>query len=576
MFKKIVGKLKVTSENILDYLLYKKNSLTGEQYKNFNVEILVTPLSRKKFYDLCEMDDSQDEIISQKRGRLFGKISAEIMKKLVKEIREDILMEGEKTAQGIKDKIFEKRLSEIDTQSKKEHKISGLLLQGYTRINDCFFYTVGVSHGYGYYKFFAFNGSEKLSFTITGKDLDAAGKLKNNTLLSSFSLNDNAYNENYVCGIGALKEIDKEESAFFVEENMFGKQEPVNVFLNDFKTLKNMLKSEDFFAIFYDAVEESINTNTYKVYEAKEKVNILPILKKYEEKITKEIKDKYGICYFSEATYEDKNTGRREDFCEDLIKIIEKNVDDAIKNFPTRLNYDAKELVKQSFIKIYIDNYYNYEDIGTSYLLQILDNYDFFNTVCKEDIFKLYTDTMLEHLKGVETIAKDVLCAFKDSEIFWTFSSQDENAKSEDESINPFEKESFINAFSKAHRVKFLKDNLKRMKFDDEQIKKLVVDFYTFEALQDDVVEELATKDLKNGKDIKAEDYIIKSSEYVYKKIMIECSKMIVGKMKKYKRKEFLHGEDKSFVTLSNIGENNPKTKETPSTVESEKSRGFD
>ena len=136
MFKKIVGKLKVTSENILDYLLYKKKSLNGEQYKNFNVEILVTPLSRKKFYDLCEMSDSQDEKISQKRNRLLGKISAEITKKLVKEYNEDFLMEGEETAQGVKDRIFEKRLSEIDLQSKKEQKTSGLLLQGYTRIND--------------------------------------------------------------------------------------------------------------------------------------------------------------------------------------------------------------------------------------------------------------------------------------------------------------------------------------------------------------------------------------------------------------------------------------------------------
>ena len=41
MFKKIVGKLKVTSENILDYLLYKKKSGTGEKYKYFNVEIKI-------------------------------------------------------------------------------------------------------------------------------------------------------------------------------------------------------------------------------------------------------------------------------------------------------------------------------------------------------------------------------------------------------------------------------------------------------------------------------------------------------------------------------------------------------
>ena len=63
MFKKIVGKLKVTSENILDYLLYKKKSETGEQYKFFNVEILATPLSRTKFYELCEMSDSQEESV---------------------------------------------------------------------------------------------------------------------------------------------------------------------------------------------------------------------------------------------------------------------------------------------------------------------------------------------------------------------------------------------------------------------------------------------------------------------------------------------------------------------------------
>lgn len=575
MFKKIVGQLKVTSENILDYLLYKKKSKTGEQYKFFNVEILATPLSRSKFYDLCEMSDSQDEIIAQKRNSLLRKISAEITKKLVKEYKEDFLMEGETTAQGVKDKIFEKRLSEMDLQSKKEHRMKGLLLQGYTRINDCFFYTVGVSHGYGYYKFFAFNGSERLSFTITGKDLDVSGRLKNNTILSSFSLQDNDYNETCICGVGALKEVDKEESSFFVEENMFYNQEAVTVLLRDFKTLRNMLKSEDFFSIFYEAVEESIKANVYKVYEAKEKVNILPILKKYEKKITDEIKEKYGICYFSEVTYEDENTGRREDFAADLLKIIEKNVDDSIKNFPTRLNNDAKELVRQAFTEIYINNYYNYEDVGASYLSQVLNNYDFFNTVCKEDIYQIYTKTMLENLQGIETIAKDVLCAYKDSEVFLTFSSQEDNAKSENEILESFDEEGFIKSFSKAHHVKFLKENLKRMKFNDEQIKKLVVDFYMFEELQDDVIEELATMDLKRGKDISAEDYILKATEYVYKKIMIECSKMIVGKMKKDKRKEFLHSEDKSFVTVSKSQEQNPKPKETPSTVEREKCRGI-
>lgn len=572
MFKKIVGKLKVTSENILDYLLYKKKSETGEQYKFFNVEILATPLSRKKFYELCEMSDSQDEQTAFKRSSHLSKMSSEIAKKLIKEYKEDYLMRQENVLQGVKDKIFEKRLTEIDKESKKEQRVKGLLLQGYIRINDVFFYTVGVSHGYGYYKFFAFNGGERISLTITGKDKELNGRLKDNTILSSFSMEEGAYNENFVCGVGALKEVDKDESTYFVEENIFNTQEAVRFFTKNFKTLQSLFKSDEFFSLFYENTEEAINTNTYKVYNVKEKVEVLPILKKYEEKIRNELKEKYGKCYFSEFTYEDKLTGERRNFIDDLMEIIGKNVDDAIKHFPTRLNEDAKGLVKNAFTEIFINCYCNYEDIGVSYLCQTLSNYDFYDTVCKEDIYKVYTTNLLDHLKGVETLAKDVLCAFKDSEMYYAFSGKEE-MQAEEEMEEIFEEKGFLEAFCSAKHVGFLKENLRRMKFNETQIKNILLDFYAFESLQEDVVEEIATKALKNGKDLNNDEYIIKSSEYVYKQVMIECSKTIVGKMRKEQRKNFVNSKDKSFVRLYNYknGKVNPaEEKEKPSDVEKE------
>lgn len=551
MIKKIVGQLKVTSNNIFDYLLYKQNSKTGEQYKNFNVEITAVPLSRTKFYKLCEMSDSDDESIKQKRGNLVKKISVDIVKKMAKEYNEDSMLYDMNVPAGERDKIFEKRLEEIDLENKKEKRAKGLLLQGYTRINDCFFYTIGVSHGYGYYKFFAFNGGERLAITITGKDFDVSGKLKRNAILSKFSINENEFNEDFVCGIGALQEIDKDESPYFVEKNIFETRRPLSFITSNFKTLKTLFNSDDFFLTSYDTIEESIQSNSYKVYEVKEKVNILPIIKKYSKKINEELLRKYGKCYASQITYEDELTGKKEDICADFLKIVGNNLDEIMKNFPTKLNNDAKNLVKESIGDIFANCNFSYEDINVSYICEMIENYDLYSYVCKEDVYKMYATTLFEHLKGAELTVKDVLSAYKDAEAYLTFSSEEENVKNQIEMDETLEEEGFYVAFCKAKRVNFLIDRLKDLKFREDQIRNLVVDFYVFECLQDDVVEEFEFTDLKKGGKLRNEDYIIKSSEYVYKKTMTECSKAIVGKMKKEQRENFKN--EHSTVEQENI-----------------------